>query len=568
MKLIMRKFLTAGILFGTLPASVAEVNSIEAPLLLSTTITVNDSHLIVPVSNYPKDDTVVLGLYDGSKLIQNFIVSLPKSEDAYWLASYPLDFFGLGGKEITIKPIDGQVVSPVYRKAFGLIRMGDDQPETRDDDYAQPYRNQFHASSRHGWNNDPNGLVYHDGKYHLYYQYNPFGIFWGNMHWGHFESTDLIHWKEKSISLYQKTVKDMAFSGGGFVDFNNSAGLGKGTQFVAFTSTGRGECLAYSLDGGQTFTELPENPVVKHNGRDPKVLWYAAEEKWVMALYDSDACPETEALAPSAKSNSKYVNANIAFYESKDLRKWERSGAFTDADRDAIYECPELFQLDIEGKPGESRWILYGAQNRYFIGDFNGKTFVKESGPHGSTHGAFYAAQTFSDIPDGRRIQIGWVRTDSFEKRFPNQVVNQSFTLPHEMTLRETGGELRIHFGPVKESERLRGKQLANGKKLTWTKAYTLLQNCENELTEVLIEFENVGEHTVLINGIDASFEGRSARIFTDRTFSEIYANDGLFYEVRKRSPEGFKLNRTQIGIGPNERLKSLKVYRLKSIWK
>ena len=177
-------------------------------------------------------------------------------------------------------------------------------------------------------------------------------------------------------------------------------------------------------------------------------------------------------------------------------------------------------------------------------------------------------AQTFSDIPDGRRIQIGWVRTDSFEKRFPNQVVNQSFTLPHEMTLRETGGELRIHFGPVKESERLRGKQLANGKKLTWTKAYTLLQNCENELTEVLIEFENAGEHTVLINGIDASFEGRSARIFTDRTFSEIYANDGLFYEVRKRSPEGFKLNRTQIGIGPNERLKSLKVYRLKSIWK
>jgi fructan beta-fructosidase len=508
---------------------------------------VDGTHLHVPISNFKKD-MMHLGVYEGDRLVQNFRVSLPHGTAAYWMAAYPLEHFDLQGKEITIKPIDGTKLPSGYEKSFGLIGIGDGLPADRIADYAKPYRNQFHASTRRGWNNDPNGMVYRDGKYHLYYQHNPFGIGWGNMHWGHFESSDLIHWREKPIALYQKTVRDMMFSGGGFVDFNNSAGLGENTQFAAFTSTGRGECLAYSTDGGLTFTELLENPVVEHKGRDPKIIWYEPEQKWVMAVYDVSECTETKAVP--MVGNQKHQFANCAFYESKDLRNWNRTGAFTDPDRSAVHECPELFELSVDG---ESRWILYGAKNRYFIGHFDGKTFKKESGPHGSSHGAFYAAQTFSDVPDGRRIQIGWVRTATYPKQFPNQIVNQSFSLPHELSLRKTPDGLRMAFNPVKEVEKLRGKKLDG------------LQSCEGEPTEVQIEFEEDGKHELIINGIDASFEGSSARIFTDRTFNEVYADSGLYYEVRTRKPVNFDSTETFVKNGT---VKSLKVYRLKSIWK
>ncbi|MEA2068259.1 MAG: sulfatase-like hydrolase/transferase, partial [Verrucomicrobiota bacterium] len=244
---------------------------------LSASFRVDDTHLQIPVMNATRnkgDMFVWLGIYEGERLVQNFNVSLPGTNDAFWMAAYPLEHFGLQGRRITIKPVDGKMLSDIYQKAFERIRCGDGLASEQAEDYAKPYRNQFHVSTRRGWNNDPNGMVYHDGKYHLYYQYNPFGIFWGNMHWGHFESEDLVHWKEKPIALYQRTVKDMAYSGGGFVDVNNSAGLGENTLFAAFTSTGRGECLAYSKDGGLTFTELPENPVVEHTGRDPNIIWY------------------------------------------------------------------------------------------------------------------------------------------------------------------------------------------------------------------------------------------------------------------------------------------------------
>jgi fructan beta-fructosidase len=508
----------------------------------------------------------LLGIYDGQTLVQNFNVALPDDESAHWLAAYPLRQFGLGGKEIRIAPVDGKQLSESSRAGFDRIKVGNEADALASDDYAQPYRNQFHVSTRRGWNNDPNGMVYHDGKYHLYYQYNPFGISWGNMHWGHFESTDLIHWEEKPIVLFQKTTQDMAFSGGGFVDTGNSAGLGENTLFVAFTSTGRGECLAYSKDGGMTFTELEENPVVEHNGRDPKIVWYEPEQKWVMVVYDNSECAETKAI-PAAEGAEKRAMANIAFYESKNLRQWTRTGAFTDPDRNAVYECPEFFELPIEGRAGESRWILLGAQNRYFVGTFNGKTFTKESGPHGTAHGIFYAAQTFSDVPDGRRIQIGWVRTGSYQQKFPDQIVSQSFTLPHQMTLRETPDGLRVLFSPVKETEQLRSEILAQGKDLSAEAANELLQKCRGELSEVVIEFAEGGAKELTINGIDARCDAASVRDFTDLTFNEIYADGGRSYEVRKRTPPKFESTETRLKAKPDTRIKSLTIYRLKSIW-
>ena len=542
---------------------------VPAPALvaMAKTLTVSGTHLIVPIANYARGaDVVLLGIYDGDRLVQNFTASLPRGNDAFWLAAYPLEHFGLKGKSIKIAPaVDGRGPESC-RAALERIRIGAAGDALAASDYAQPYRNQFHVSSRRGWNNDPNGMVFHNGKYHLYYQHNPFGIFWGNMHWGHFESTDLIHWEERPVALYQKTTKDMAFSGGGFVDFNNSAGLGNNTLFIAFTSTGRGECLAYSKDGGRTFTELPENPVVKHKGRDPKVIWYQPEQKWVMVVFGDDPCPETAAISQTAGPPGR-VNGHLAFWESKNLRQWSRTGAFTDGDRMAVFECPEMFELPVTGKPGEIRWILLAAQNRYFVGKFDGKTFHKESGPLGTPHGVFYAAQTFSDVPDKRRIQIGWVRTDSFQAEFPDQIVNQAFTLPHEMTLRETGDGLRVIFSPVKETEKLRGEVLAEGKDLTPAQASALLQKCQGELSEVVIEFADSGPRELSINGIDASFDGRFARVFTDRTFNEVYADGGLSYEVRKRLVKNFASTETRLNTAEGARIRSLRIFRLKSIW-
>jgi fructan beta-fructosidase len=540
---------------------------------LEKTLVVDGTHLIVPVANgkdgkpFAKDapNFVVLGIYDGSSLVQSFSIALPQAGDAFWLAAYPLGHFGLSGKQITLSPVDGKKAPDSLRAAFERIKIGTASNALSASDYSQPYRNQFHASTRRGWNNDPNGMVFHDGKYHLYYQYNPFGIFWGNMHWGHFESTDLIHWEEQPIAIGQKLVQGGIWSGGGFVDFNNSAGVGQGTQFAAFTSLG-GEHLAYSKDGGMTFMELEESPVVKHNGRDPKIIFYAPDQKWVMAVFDGDVCPETEAIAQTAGSRER-ADCHIAFYESKNLRQWIHTGNFTDGDRKAVFECPEMFELPITGKPGESRWILFAAQNRYFIGRFDGKTFYKEFGPFGTRHGAFYAAQTFSDVPDGRRIQIGWVQTDAYLNRFPDQIVNQAFTLPHELTLRETADGLRLFFSPIKETEKLRGEVLAEGKNLTLAQANEMLQKCQGELSEVLIEFADAGSKELVINGMDASFNGRIARIFTDRTFNEIYADDGISYEIRKRLATQFDSTETHLAGSDGAVIRSLKIFRLKSIW-
>ena len=539
----------------------------SAMVVLEKSLAVNASHLIVPVANQSKRSTkeTLIGIYDGDSLVQSFNVKLPQGDDACWLAAYPLEHFRLNGKQIKIAAANRKRLPEALSAAFDRIKIAPASDALVNTDYAKPYRNQFHASTRRGWNNDPNGMVYHDGKYHLYYQHNPFGIGWGNMHWGHFESADMIHWSEKPIAFYQKTVSDMAFSGGGFVDMNNTAGFGKNTLFVAFTSTGRGECLAYSQDGGKTFSELEENPVVKHKGRDPKIIWYAPQQKWVMVLYDETPCTETEAVPP-AKDKS-LAGRNMAFYESKNLRQWTRTGAFTDPDRDAVFECPEMFELPIAGKAGESRWILLGAQNRYFIGKFDGKTFAKESGPHGTNHGAFYAAQTFSDVLDGRRIQIGWVTTNMFLEDFPDQIVNQSFSLPHEMTLRETKDGLRVFFHPAKEVEKLRGEVLAEAKDLKIAQANELLQKCQNELTEVVIEIADAGPKQFMINGLDASFDGRTARVFTDRTFNEVYADEGISYELRKRDSKKFASTETKLNLADGATVRSLKIFRLKSIW-
>ena len=226
-----------------------------------------------------------------------------------------------------------------------------------------------------------------------------------------------------------------------------------------------------------------------------------------------------------------------------------------------------MFELPVTGKPGESRWFISGAANCYFIGKFDGKTFHKESGPHGTPFKTFYAGQTFSDAPGGRRIQMGWVRATTDGNRFPGAICNQAFSIPNELTLRETSDGLRVFFWPVKEFEQLRSDVLAEGKNLTPTQANELLQKCKGELSETLIEFAEAGPKKLVINGIDASFNGRKARIFTDHTLNDIYADDGISFEIRTRRPEAFDSQETRLTAADGAVIPSMKIFRLKSIW-
>ena len=534
------------------------------PAPVEKTLAVGGTHLLVPVSNVDSPATRRrLGLYDGDHTVQEFDVTLPADGEPSWTAAYPLAPFGVAGKSLTLRPARNSL--PVDRVAgFEAIRIGSANGAESPADWARPYRNQFHLASRRGWNNDPNGLVHHDGLWHVFYQHNPFGIFWGNMHWGHYTSPDLVTWTERPLALFQNTPDDAMFSGGGFVDDRNSAGLGAGTLFVAFTSTGRGECLAYSTDGGVTFEELPENPVVEHFGRDPKVFHHPPTGRWVMAVYEQQETPETRATPPSDAGAERPL-AQIAFYVSNDLRNWERTGAFTDPDRGAVYECPELFELPvIGGADGETRWALYGAQNRYFLGDFDGRTFVKESGPHGDSHGAFYAAQTFNDAPGGRRVQVGWVQPPAYVDRFPTQTVNQALSLPHDLTLHATPDGPRLRFNPSEELAGLRTERLTDAADLDAAAANAVLAGA-GELTETAIEFGNPGRHDLVIGGIDASFEGTSAVIFTDRTVNEIYVDGGRRYIVRTKPAAAFESTASELRT--DEPVSRLTIHRLRSIW-
>ena len=419
-----------------------------------------------------------------------------------------------------------------FEESVALIASSDELP-VMPDLYDEELRPQFHFSQRLGWNNDPNGMVYYDGEWHLYFQHNPYGWAWGNMHWGHAVSRDLVHWEQLPIAIYNKRRGDWAFSGGAFVDENNTAGWQTGREKVivaSWTSTGRGECLAYSNDRGRTFTEFEGNPVVTHNGRDPKIIWYAPGEHWVMAVY------------------SRRDNKNgIAFHTSKDLKKWT-PGSWLEG----YYECPEIIELPVDGDPNETRWVVFAADARYALGKFDGKVFkALHEGKHRLHYGNYYASQLFSNTPDGRCIQIGWARI-----AMPGMPFNQTFTVPHRLTLRTTSDGVRMFAEPVKEIEKLYGRKHAVANERLATDR-TVGIDVSGELFDVKATFDvrdaakvglDIGGNRIVydakekkLNGADLKpVDGKvSIRVLVDRPMLEIIGGDGRVYITSSRERRG-----------------------------
>lgn len=401
--------------------------------------------------------------------------------------------------------------------------------------YNEQYRPQFHFSPEENWMNDPNGMVFFNDEYHLFYQYHPFGSTWGPMHWGHAVSTDLIHWEHLPIALSPDELGAI-FSGSAVVDWNNTTGFFEKDQpglVAIYTSAGtfpesdrplQQQSLAFSNDNGRSWVKFEGNPVLSDvnitDYRDPKVFWHEETNKWVMVLA---------------------TGQTITIYTSLNLKEWEFASEFGHAagSHDGVWECPDLFKLPVNGE--QDKWIMIvsigdngqsaeGSRTQYFIGQFDGTNFVNDHDDstilwldYGRDN---YAGVSWSDIQDGRRIYLGWMSNWRYANQVPTKAWRSAMTLPRELSLEATKNGIRLFQKPVAEVSKIRRK--------TESRAYITVESgssvsvpLTSSLMEINIEFEKISsnqfgfiiehsekEKTVI--GYDVAKE----MIFIDRTES------------------------------------------------
>ncbi|MGD9555520.1 MAG: glycoside hydrolase family 32 protein [Mangrovibacterium sp.] len=330
---------------------------------------------------------------------------------------------------------------------FILLFVGA-SPEKRP--FNEVYRPQFHFTPAKNWQNDPNGLIWFEGEYHLFYQHNPFGNERGYMNWGHAVSTDLVHWEHLPVAITpDNDSRDKehctAWSGSAIIDQRNVTGLKEGDRpamLIFYTSRQCGQRMAYSNDKGRTWLKYGANPVIpfdeKDDARDPKVFWYEPGQKYVMLLWRK---PEGEESLQG-----------ISFYSSVNLTDWKFESHLA-----GFYECPDLVELPVNRRADDKRWVIFDGDGSYYIGAFDGKEFVPEGPKRKSDFGAnYYATQTWSNIPagDGRVIQIAWMRGGNY----PGMPFNGQMSFPCELSLVNTMGGIRLVRNPVGEIKTLHGK--------------------------------------------------------------------------------------------------------------
>lgn len=465
----------------------------KAAELLAREVTVEKRYLHLPVRNGAPKRRVKFEVE--GKTVREFEIELADGKADFQAFA---DVSAFRGKKLRVSALlEGD------SKALEGITAGD-EPPAKDQLYEEKLRPRFHFTSRRGWLNDPNGLVFDGAEWHLFYQHNPYGREWGNMHWGHAASKDLAHWQEAGVALYPKAFGDWAFSGSAVFDKENTSGWGtkeKPPLVLAYTSTGRGECIAYSTDRGRTWTEYEKNPVVKHSGRDPKMIWHAPAKKWVMAVYDE---------AGGKK--------RVAFHTSPDLKAWTFQSAIDD-----FYECPDLFELPVFGEKDATRWVLYAADGKYLVGTFDGKAFTKESGKHQLWYGNFYAAQTFDNAPEGRRIQVGWANGVTF----PGMPFNQQMTVPVELGLRKTPDGVRMYANPVVELNHLLGEERERLDVRPGKEPATLADDLD--AANVRLEFKppDGGAVRFRVRGLDVAYDAGKAALTVGRVTAPLKPEDG-----------------------------------------
>jgi fructan beta-fructosidase len=531
----------------------------------------------LPVS-YDGNDETRLQLIVENEAVREFDIFLPDANPDFWVF---LDVSEFGNKKATLKTRYGEV-----KKGLDLIYVSDNRTYL-DNVYSEDFRPQIHFSTMRGWINDPNGLIYYDGEYHLFYQHNPYGYAWGNMHWGHAVSTDLLRWEQLPEALYPDEI-GVAYSGSAVIDYANTSGFQSGDENVMvaiYTSTwfpdrdqeAAGETplerqsIAYSNDKGRTWTKYEGNPVIGNrrellgtrNDRDPNVFWHEPTQKWVMILFE---------------------RIGFSIFNSDNLKDWQQQSHF-----ETFWECPELFELPIDGNAENTKWVVYDAGGDYVLGDFDGKEFKVTSGAHNYINGEFFAAQTYENIPeeDGRRIQLGWGTIQS-----PGMPFNMMMAFPTELTLRTTAKGVRMFNEPVAEIEELHSK-VYSWENISGEQANEHLKNIETDVLHVKCVIDNIstmgynlgfGQDELSYTIRNNTFVYRDEElifkyipengsneiiyeIIIDRTSIEVFVDNGRLTmilprtQTKDRGPLSFSPDDERINI------KSLEVFEMKSIW-
>ena len=482
--------------------------------------------------------------------------------------------------------------------------------------FTEKFRPQYHFSPPEKWMNDPNGLVYHEGIYHLFYQHYPNDIVWGPMHWGHAVSKDLINWEHKPIALYPDR-HGLIFSGSAVIDTKNTSRFGTleyPPMVAMFTyhlmegeKAGRTDFqtqgIAFSLDNGASWEKYKENPVIGNDGikdfRDPKVFWHEDTGQWVMVLVAGD---------------------HAKFYRSKDLKEWSHMSDFG-KDKGAhggVWECPDLFKLKVDGT-NEEKWVLLisinpgapngGSGTQYFIGDFDGESFTTEQDDirwldYGTDN---YAGVTYNNEPNGDRIFIGWMSNWNYARNTPTKVWRSAMTLPRKLTLTQEGSEFFIKSIPINAVENLMDASAEiedlnltlgqpvriendhlNESKISFTLGtpqYAKLEFSNDENDRLILELDPEKQKVMLdrtksgLVDFEPSFgamphempiaqlkDNAQVDIFLDRSSIELFIDGGRYVMTDQIFPKE-ALTQLVITGTDGQSIKNLKVQPIRSIW-
>ena len=445
-------------------------------------INTNQRYLLLPVEEVMPD--VRVSMIVNNKEVNVADVRLAVNRVDYFV---PLDLSAYAGKNILLKfklgsndPIRGKL-SAVCCKEMKLS-------DTFDTGNREKFRPTYHFSPLYGWMNDPNGMVYKDGEYHLFYQYNPYGSKWGNMSWGHAISQDLVNWKHLPVAIAPDALGTI-FSGSAVVDFDNTAGFGAGAIIAIYTqnSDRQVQSIAYSTDNGRTFTKYENNPVLTSEARDfrdPKVFWYENTKRWIMVLA---------------------VGQEMQIFSSPNLKDWTFESRFGEGQgaHGGVWECPDLFELPVEGT-NDKKWVLLcnlnpggpfgGSATQYFVGSFNGKEFVNEFPSKtkwmdwGKDH---YATVTWSDAPDNRRIAIAWMSNWQYANDVPTSQYRSPNSVPRDLSLFTVDGETYLQSAPSPELLALRDASKKRSFKVNGTRTIKEMIPGNDGAYEIELTIEN-----------------------------------------------------------------------------
>jgi len=454
--------------------------------------------------------------------------------------------------------------------------------------FNENYRPQFHFTPEKNWMNDPNGLIWFDGEYHLFYQHNPFENEWGFMNWGHAVSKDLMHWEHLPVAITpDEGSRDKehctAWSGSAIVDEHHLTGLQKGDQpalLIFYTSYQCGQRMAYSNDRGRTWEKYESNPLIPYNesddARDPKVFWYKPGQKYIMVLW--------------RKPDGDEEKQGISFYSSTNLTDWKFESHLP-----GFYECPDLVELPVNRRPDDTRWVIFDGDGSYFVGQFDGHQFIPEGPKIKSDFGAnYYATQTWSNLPekDGRTIQIAWMRGG----KYPGMPFNGQMTIPCELSLRKYIEGIRLIRQPVPEVTSLHRKGFeVENKNIIPGLNKNILKGVKGDCLHITGTFDlktvnsfgfmvrhsrqqagteiryDATKNTLSCLGQTASLNPEDGKIkleiLLDRTSIEIFGNDGKMVMTNCFTPEPDADELVLYNTGGELLVEKLTVYPVESIY-